>query len=170
VSTLTVSVAEILGRPGEYRDLDISASLEGIQTTLARLDATPIATQLRAESIVEGILFSGRVRASAQLECARCLKGFTEPVDLKVRELYAAPGQELGDDVYEVKGLEADLEPMLRDAIALALPLNPLCRPDCKGLCGICGTDWNEGPCDCRVDDVDPRWAPLDALRERLEG
>jgi uncharacterized protein len=57
---------------------------------------------------------------------------------------------------------------MLRDAVTLALPLRPLCREDCKGLCARCGNDLNAGPCDCGGDDIDPRWEALAALRERL--
>ncbi|MGH2730855.1 MAG: YceD family protein, partial [Actinomycetota bacterium] len=55
------------------------------------------------------------------------------------------------------------------DALTLALPLNPVCRASCKGLCAHCGADLNRGPCNCAAEETDPRWAPLAALRERLE-
>jgi DUF177 domain-containing protein len=58
---------------------------------------------------------------------------------------------------------------MMRDSVGLALPLNPLCRDDCAGLCARCGKDLNEGACECVDDDIDPRWDALAALRERLE-
>ena len=105
------------------------------------------------------------------MQCARCLKEFESDVTLRVCELYAGPGHEASDDedVYQVDGLEIDLEPMVRDAVTLALPLNPLCREDCKGLCATCGTDLNIGSCDCKEDDFDPRWAALSDLRQRLE-
>jgi uncharacterized protein len=73
------------------------------------------------------------------------------------------------DDSYRVTGTEIHLEPMLRDALTLSLPLNPLCKRDCKGLCSGCGVDLNVAACICVENDVDPRWAPLEALRARLE-
>jgi uncharacterized protein len=57
---------------------------------------------------------------------------------------------------------------MLRDALALELPLNPLCRADCKGYCPRCGADLNAGACDCTDEEIDLRWAELAVLREKL--
>jgi uncharacterized protein len=58
---------------------------------------------------------------------------------------------------------------MVRDALVLALPLNPVCEAACKGLCARCGKDLSGGPCDCSEDDVDPRWAELATLKDRLK-
>jgi uncharacterized protein len=98
------------------------------------------------------------------------LTGLEDVVTVDVCELFVAPGHEAPaeEEVYRVEGLEIDLEPMLRDALTLALPLNPICRSDCKGLCAHCGKNLNEGPCDCTDDDIDPRWAALSELRDRL--
>jgi uncharacterized protein len=170
VQQFSVPVAELLGQPGAYRDLNICASLEGVAVDLARLGEDPITADLRAQSVVEGILVTGRVEGSSELRCARCLAEFSDRLGLEVCELFAAPGHEqASEDAYLVAGTEMDLEPMLRDVIALALPLHPLCKEDCKGICALCGTDLNAGSCDCKQDDTDPRWAPLDALRAKLE-
>ena len=107
----------------------------------------------------------------ATLKCARCLTEFRGPVALDLCELYTTPGHELPDDeAYRVQGSEIDLEPMLRDALVLALPLNPVCREACRGLCARCGRDLNDGDCDCEESEIDPRWADLAALREKLNG
>jgi len=172
VSQLTHSVAEILGRPGEYRDFTVRGTLAGVRTPLARVDGAPVTAALRAESVVEGILVTGAVDAMAVLECARCLTDFETAVPLeRVCELFLASGHELPaeEDAYEISGLEIDLEPLLRDELMLALPLNPLCAPDCRGLCPQCGQNFNEGSCDCTEDDSDPRWAALAVIREQLE-
>ncbi|MGH2750266.1 MAG: YceD family protein [Actinomycetota bacterium] len=168
---LRLSVAELLGRPGEYRDIAVRRPLRGVATALARLGDEGIEGDLRIESVIEGVLVTGRVRGDAVLQCARCLEEFDTEVGLRVCELYAGPGHEASDDedAYQVEGMEIDLEPMVRDAVTLALPLNPLCREDCKGLCASCGADLNQGACDCKQDDFDPRWAALSDLRERLE-
>ena len=168
---LKISVAEILGRPGEYRDLDVRPAFEDLQTELARLETDPLDANLKAESVVEGVLVTGRVAGDAKLTCARCLKSFHGPVSLDVCELYTTPGHELPEEeAYKVQGSEIDLEPMLRDALVLSLPLNPVCEEACRGLCATCGQNLNDGDCNCVQDETDPRWAPLDALRERLNG
>jgi uncharacterized protein len=166
---LTVPVAEILGRPGEYRDLDVEASLVGVGNALVRLDASPLRGALRLESVVEGILVTGRVAGSATMECSRCLGTGRLPVELELCELYLTEDRAaLEEDAYRLAGGELELEPMLRDAVGLELPLRPLCRDNCRGLCARCGQDLNAGACACRDDDIDPRWAALSGLSERL--
>ena len=166
---LTISVAEILGQPGAYRDIHLVKPLPGVRTALARVQ-NDLDAQLRAESVVEGILVTGDVKGAAVLQCARCLKQLPSGVEVEVCELYYGPGHTPpeDEDAYSVKGVEIDLEPMLRDAVALALPLNPLCAADCKGMCSRCGQDLNRKDCDCTEEEGDPRWAALDALRDRL--
>lgn len=191
MTNLTVSVAEILGRPGQYRDFRVRGPLEGVKTALARLTASPVTADLRAESVVEGVLVTGRVTGTADVQCARCLASFATEIDVEVCELFVGPGHEpaeggvqrsrRGDssadglrapqeEFYELSGTEMDLEPMLRDALALNLPLNPVCRAECKGICSRCGADLNQGECGCSQDDIDPRWAALSAIRDKLEG
>ena len=167
---LRVSVAEILGHPGECRDIRLDRPISGVRTALARVTESPVHAELRAESVVEGILMTGTVRAGTVLLCARCLDEFPSQVDLEVCELFAGPGHEqsVEDEAYRVEGNEVDLEPMLRDALTLALPLHPLCRAECPGLCARCGRRLDVGSCDCFQKETDPRWAELDALREKL--
>lgn len=167
----TYSVIDILGRPGEYRDFRIVEPLEGAGTALARLNASPVEADLRAESVVEGILVTGRAGAAVTFECSRCLTEFPSEIGVEVLELFAGPGHEPQpeEDAYEVTGTDVNLEPMLRDALVLSLPLNPICSNDCKGYCAGCGQNLNEGECTCAPDDVDPRWAGLEDLRAKLD-
>jgi uncharacterized protein len=170
VQDLTYSVADLLGRPGEYREFSVAPVLSGVGTALARLSEKPIRADLRAESVVEGILVTGPLAGALDLKCARCLRGFEGDLTLDLLELFVLPGQERpkDEDAYSISGKEIRLEPMLRDAVTLALPLNPLCREDCAGLCAQCGRDLNDGACDCRTDDVDPRWADLASIKDKL--
>ena len=164
-----MSVAQILGRPGAGRAIDLSRTVEGVETVLASVAEAPVRAHLRAESVVEGILVSGSVDADMRLQCARCLRPFSSGINVGVCELFAGdPGQPAEEDAYAVDGEVIDLEPMLRDALTLALPLRPLCREACAGLCGSCGRDLNDGPCRCVHEELDPRWAPLGALRDKL--
>lgn len=166
----TLSVADILGRPGAYRDFVVDHPVEGVDTALAHLDTAPAHAALRAESVIEGILVTGRIEAKTKLECARCLKGFRGEVELEVCELFVAPGHEsVDDDAYRVSGTDIDLEPMVRDALVLALPLNPLCEEACGGLCVRCGRALVSGSCDCEQEELDPRWAALSQLKDRMK-
>jgi DUF177 domain-containing protein len=170
VHDFTVSVAELLGKPGEYRDITIREPLEGVQSALGRMTADRIHAPLRLESVMEGILVTGRVEAASSLQCARCLIEFPSSLHAEVCELYVVPaavGADV-DDTYKVAGAEVNLEPMLRDALTLALPLRPLCREGCKGICARCGADLNSASCACVEDSTDARWAPLEGLKEKL--
>lgn len=168
----TISVADLLGRPGAYRDVSVSAPLGDVETALARPNGAPVRLTGRLESVVEGILVTGAVTAPVALRCARCLTPLSSEIAVDVCEVFFAPGHEdaADDDSYRVAGEEIDAEALVRDAVALALPLAPLCREECRGLCPNCGRDLNEGPCNCSFEETDPRWAPLEALRDRLEG
>jgi uncharacterized protein len=170
VAGLTLSVAEILGQPGSYRDFAVSAPLDGVATALARLDPSLLDARLRAESVVEGVLVTGKVSGSTKLTCARCLREFDSSVELDVCELFAGEGHEAAadEDFYEIDGVEIELEPMLRDVVALSLPLNPHCAEGCSGLCADCGRELTDEMCTCTKEERDPRWAGLDALKDKL--
>ncbi len=135
---------------------------------------------LRLESVMEGVLVSGTVRASMTGECGRCLEPFHMPFTVDVQELYRYPesgpysgsfrgaNPDVSDDDDELPLLVADLidlEPVLRDALVLELPMTPLCDDDCPGLCPGCGEPLAELPNNHSHDTVDPRWAALAGLR-----
>jgi uncharacterized protein len=68
-------------------------------------------------------------------------------------------------NVLEIPDETLDLDPILLEQLQLNIPMRALCRPECQGLCPVCGGNRNEAPCDCRQHDVDPRWAALAHLR-----
>ena len=99
--------------------------------------------------------------------CFRCLAGAELPLSLRLREYEAAMPE--GDDDLQTEYLEddrVDLSSWARDAIALALPDQILCRPDCVGLCPECGKDLNAEPHEHAEEITDPRWEALSRLRE----
>lgn len=171
VAGLTIPVAEILGRPGNYRDFHLVEPLEGVATALARLEPARIDARVRAEAVMEGVLVTGKAAGEGVFTCARCLKEFPSPLEVDVVELFSTPERiqaEADDDSYPIAGTDMDLEPMLRDVVTLSLPLNPHCADDCTGLCARCGRALIDGACDCSREERDPRWAGLDALKDRL--
>jgi len=96
-----------------------------------------LAVQL--EDVGDGVLVTALVTAPLVGECARCLDEFTSITQVRFCELFAAAAGGSGDDGYLLDGDLLDIEPALRDALVLDLPLSPLCRPDCAGLCSRCG-------------------------------
>ena len=158
-----LDVRDLLGRPGSSREIHLAEPIEGLATELAEVPtARPVRADLLLESVVEGILVSGPVRAEAALRCARCLAPFEDMLRVEVTELFA-PGADERDEAYPLGDGTIDLEPMLRDAVVLSLPFSPLCREDCRGLCERCGGDRNLDECTCPAE-VDPRWAALNEL------
>jgi uncharacterized protein len=126
---------------------------------------------LRLESVVEGILVSGTATVPLVGECARCLDPIAFRLDVDLQELFVHPEPDgpaagAGDrDEPEVEDGFVDLVPLLRDAVVLALPLAPVCRDDCPGLCPECGVRLADTPGHTHRQ-VDPRWAGLDQLVE----
>jgi uncharacterized protein len=128
---------------------------------------------IRLEAVMEGVLVTGEVRGRAVGECVRCLDEAVDDVDVTFQELYVYPERaqaatESGDDGEDLRELEGDLvdiEPALRDAVVSALPFQPLCQPDCPGLCSECGARLADDP-DHHHDVVDPRWSALNSMFE----
>lgn len=135
-------------------------------------EGSDLELDLRLEAVMEGVLVSGTVRGSAVGECGRCLDTVTEDVDVTLSELFVYPERaavavEDGDDdegdLRELEGDLIDLEPALRDAVVPTLPFQPVCRPDCPGLCPECGARLADDP-DHTHETLDPRWAALGGL------
>ncbi|WP_037730238.1 YceD family protein [Streptomyces aculeolatus] len=149
-------------------------------------EGDPVELELRLESVMEGVLVTGTARARATGECVRCLEPLGQELRVDIQELYSYPetdargrvarGGGSGADAEEADAEEEalyleddmfDLEPELRDAVVLALPLQPVCREDCPGLCPDCGARLADDP-DHRHDVVDARWAALQGLAETV--
>lgn len=126
---------------------------------------SPVELDLRLESVVEGVLVSGTATVQLRGECVRCLGPISDELEVEIQELYVYPGVEPDNDLASrLEGDLIDLEPLLRDAVVLDLPFQPLCREDCAGLCVECGANLNESPDHHHGQDLDPRWAALRTL------
>ncbi len=135
-------------------------------------EGEPMTLTLRLESVSEGVLVSGRARADLRGECGRCLRDATSMLDVEFQQLYAyehSTTEETTeeDEVGRMQGDLIDLEPELRDAVVLALPVNPVCREDCPGLCPECGVPFDELPADHTHEQLDSRWAALRQLDKK---
>jgi DUF177 domain-containing protein len=169
-SPLVIDTRELGRRPGSMRTLSRSFPAPGDLTVdvVGVPQGSPVDLDLRLESVMEGVLVSATAQAEVAGECVRCLDPITRSVEVSLQELYAYPGRErdMADDETELPVLEGDLidlEPVLRDAVVLALPLRPLCRDDCPGLCPECGVRLADDPAHGH-EEADPRWAALQGL------
>jgi uncharacterized protein len=170
------SVREMGRRPGTMRtatrtiaapDADAAIGVPGVLAVPAGSD---IVLDLRLESVSEGVYVSGTASAQLTGECSRCLDELAEDVEERVEELFAYPESLTEettdeDEIPRVVDDHVNLEQTVRDAIALDLPMAPLCSEDCLGLCPECGERRADLAPDHRHETLDPRWA---ALRERL--
>ena len=132
-------------------------------------EGSPVELDLRLEAVMEGVLVTGSATAVLEGECARCLEPISDQSEFTFQELYVYSDQDYSDeDDGAVSKLEKDLldlEPLLRDAVVLALPFQPLCEDDCPGLCVECGARLADDPDHAHEEPIDPRWAGLTALQ-----
>ena len=178
---LVVDTRELGRRPGSMRTVTrtVPAPADLGIVVIGIVEGSPLDLDLRLESVVEGVLVSGTAQARAIGECVRCLDPVDLPVEVDLQELYDYPDPHQGsrpgaapahpaaeDDEHDLHQIEddlIDLEPVLRDSAVLALPLQPLCRADCPGLCSECGARLADDP-EHHHDSIDPRWAALTEL------
>lgn len=140
--------------------------------------AGPVELSLDVDKLGSGAFgVSGRAATRLAVECSRCVEPFEVPVDVAFSLRYvphvenAGEGErEIGEDdlttAYYREGL-LDLVDLLREQFVLALPMKPLCREDCRGLCPQCGTNLNRTQCECAPTWEDPRLAALKSLLSR---
>jgi uncharacterized protein len=175
VATLSAEGLQLEDRidPGKLPDL---AALQ--QNEDCRFEG-PLTVSLRVMPSVGMFQVEGRITGKVILACSRCLAATECPLRNTFRLTFARriPGdaadsppearelqaEELGVVLFE--GDQIDFRDIIQEQVILAIPMQPICRQDCRGLCARCGANLNDGPCDCRWDDVDPRLAILKTLK-----
>ncbi len=167
----TLSLRQIRLRSGEqYRD-EHEIALEPLEFGGERYVPLPerVPGEVAITKASTGTVFELRFRARLHGPCQRCLGDAVVDRDIAVRE-YQATNPEASEDLRSpyVDGDRLDLSAWARDALVLSLPEQILCRPDCAGLCPVCGKDLNVEPHEHADESTDPRWGALADLRERL--
>ncbi len=161
------SVHDLPRRAGEMREYDllIEAS-ESVGLAIASIPAgSSMKIHLKVEAVDGGVLASANVDAKAVGECIRCLEPMEFTVDQFFQELYEYESRKIAgsddDENFYMVGDFLNLETPIRDAVILALPANPLCRPECEGLCSTCGDKWANLAPDHHHEVADARWSGL---------
>jgi uncharacterized protein len=162
-TTLRIPLAAALRHPGNARPVVVAAELDGLSGIAAEVAAgSPVAVDLMLERVPEGIVVRGTLTAEWNAACSRCLEPVAGEISVHVDELFET--HPLEGETYKLDEDVIDLEPMVRDALLLELPLAPLCADDCAGLCATCGVNRNVTHCECVTQEIDPRWAALRSL------
>lgn len=186
-SPWAIPVAQVGRRPGLTQDVNaVMPAPTGIGDDFFGVpQGSDVHVEGRIDSLVDGLLISGTATAFVKGQCGRCLTTLDQdwPVQFTAYFPYEAPeaddpfGDEdidaeddEGEDTYPLaeNGTIMDLESLLRDYLVESLPAQPLCKPDCRGLCPECGIDLNEHP-DHTHEKHDIRWAELEAFKQQLE-
>jgi uncharacterized protein len=164
-----IDVRDLVGRPGASKVEQLSGTIDDLSTELASLsEDAPVTVELVLESLIEGVVAIGTLEGSLSLRCARCLKEFERGFSVGVSELFVPfPHEDSDEYPLDPEGF-LDPDQMIRDLVGLELPFAPVCRADCRGLCGRCGGDLNVDGCTCTDAEIDPRWEALDALLDEL--
>jgi uncharacterized protein len=162
---LVIDTRELGRRPGSMRKLSrtVPAPADLGIDVLSVPEGTDLGLDLRLEAVMEGVLVSGTARGRLRGECVRCLDPLEQVITSDYQELFAYAGAEHPDDEDDLPQMEGDLldlEPVIRDAVVLALPFQPVCRTDCPGLCPQCGARLADEP-GHEHPRTDPRWSVL---------
>ena len=175
---MIVNVAPLLKQPvgaqADYRVAESPIDPHGENSGLLEAGAVSIDADILATHTNPGAYLEGEADAKLEATCSRCLVPIEAPVHTEFAEQYYArfgvvAGEPLGEAPTDAKTIgsdfKIDLTPLLREELILAAPLAPLCRPDCKGLCAVCGEDLNRRPHE-HQSAVDERFAELEKLRD----
>jgi len=159
-----------------FQPADLAAAEDYYRVT------APVALRMVIHKDKDRFRLVGTVKTELELQCSRCLEPFKLPVDREFDLRFlpagtAEPASDSDDEEIEVeeddvsltfyRDEQIDLNDLLREQFYLALPMKPLCRIDCKGICPQCGTNRNTAPCDCNPHWEDDRMAGLKALLKR---
>jgi uncharacterized protein len=171
----SVSLDSVLDEPLRFEST--------VDLGVAALDREPLVAISPVEisgevlRIEGGYALSARLVYEGELECSRCLAAYpfredeTFSLVLYPRKPAAQGEVELAKDDLDAMFYDdpvVPLAPIAEERVQMALPMKPLCCPDCKGLCAGCGKDLNQGPCGCAHEAADPRWEALRALKEKV--
>lgn len=160
---IRINVAEIKKRLVGSKTFAYELTPDELDITDTELKVTaPIQLEGVVENAGDVILLKADVKTEIERTCGRCLKVFTEPLAAQVVEkFYPAGAENIENDAFIYESDLLDITEPVRESLLLAVPLQSLCREDCRGLCPVCGADRNEGDCGCDATTVDPRLAAL---------
>lgn len=164
---MQVRIHDIAKSPGLSKPFQAE---ENMALSGLRLEG-PVTVDVRVSNAGTRFVVQGQVKSRAIIECSRCLSDYVEALAVKVEEDFLSEDSpELNNDgvdnILTYKDDRLELDELIRQELMAALPMQPICKEDCKGLCDQCGTDLNNDSCECATEELDPRWAALEKFRQ----
>lgn len=178
MSKFAIDVSDLLDIKGSKKEVYLEEEIAPIKRGEEEfLFSKPVELNIIFESVLSGILAKGSARTEIMAICGRCLNEVYLSLDLEVEEVFAKSkkqaevlmGKDEAGEVYFIAGTTIDLEPAIRQAILLSLPIQPLCSEVCKGLCPKCGQNRNRTKCNCKIEEINVRMEKLRKLLENKE-
>ncbi len=166
---IKVSLSRLVNARLGHRE---SVVLDLDDLTILDLHLAYIKGELDFTRVADGILAEGTLATSVETECARCTEPFYKATSIELEDIISLPGAALTQEkpVRVTEDGWADLSPLIREYAWIELPVNPLCSPECRGLCPECGGNLNKGECKCvQSEPIDPRWEVLRSLLDEDE-
>lgn len=177
---MEIDISSIKGQPGAEIQVEY---VEECPETVAEVKChSPLYVSLRVVNTRSGMEVKGSVRGTVELTCTRCLEPFTYELEAAFdEEFYPVGGEQhsiwleqqkepgthsLGLDDNFYSGNVLDVSDVVRDSFLMAIPMKPVCKPDCLGICPVCGVNRNKEKCECELDNTDPR---LEILRQLID-
>jgi len=156
---LVVDVADLVGHPGATKEV---SGEHPVSLHLGEVEVKgPMQVEGEVRGTVDGVIAGFAARAPAHFVCVRCLTEWSGEIEAKGSQHFTNVPDE---DGYAIVDRQVDLSGPATDELALSMPATPLCRPDCQGLCPICGTDLNVKPCDGHGEESDSPFVVLKDL------
>ena len=155
--------------PGTYKEFEFNFTQLKLPDEFTLVD---VQGTIAVSVTEDGVVLDGRIKALTQLSCSRCLDPYWQPLEINFTEMFSYHPVEDEDDLEHRLPADGsiDLTPIIRDYAILDIPISQVCKPECKGLCPLCGGNLNEEDCGHRQESIDPRLAGLKELLEDGEG
>jgi uncharacterized protein len=170
---LIIDISDISGFIGLSKKVNLKIKMLPLETVEGEKDFVgPVEIDFIIENVRSGILVKGKLKGGLLVNCDRCLKEFEQILDIDIEEMHyfekdLFENKEVNEnEAFKVINNKINLEPIIRQNFVLNIPIKLICKEECRGLCFMCGKDLNEGSCDCKKDDIDPRFAKLKKLLE----
>lgn len=167
MNPLLFDVSDLLKSIGSEKRIKKAIDLDHLEYCEQELSfPEPLDLDLVIRNVGNRLLADGHIKGKIRLKCSRCLKLFDADFCLNIEESFCTSSELLNEEAFEIINKKIDLGSLINQVLFLWLPIKPLCKVECKGLCQKCGKNLNEGSCSCEKDDIDPR---LSALKNFLK-
>ncbi|AJA48151.1 hypothetical protein CPAST_c20810 [Clostridium pasteurianum DSM 525 = ATCC 6013] len=160
-----VNISDLINKKINKKDIDVVLDLKEFNDnyeTYKVLEPIRVKATLTKQGDVISIL--GLISGKIQLTCSRCLQNFSYELQLELQEKLTNNPENKDDEIIFINNDKLELTEIVENNIIMSLPIQRLCKEDCKGLCQVCGTNLNKGSCNCDNPDIDPRLAGLKDL------